>query len=155
MSTMPVVRFSSMCNRNAVPTVLRLPPAIHDNRFQVAGGDSYFLCDNMRCRRIARFNSPEMPFDGQYEEYDGSLPCASLHALWEEGYNFMWYCTKCHAEHFGLTSKEADLEHTRMLLGLRVLRLMTIWTLTQHLLVWRLLMTCLPARLLWILPQCQ
>jgi ribosomal protein L37AE/L43A len=68
---------------------------------------------------MARFNSPEMPFDGQYEEYDGSLPCASLHALWEEGYNFIWYCTKCHAEHFGLTSKEADLEHTRMLLGLR------------------------------------
>ena len=119
MATLPVFRPSSIRNPIAIPTVLRFPPALRDNRFHVVGEDNYFICDNMRCRRIARFNSPEMPFDGQYEEYDGSLPCASLHALWEEGYNFMWYCTNCDAEHFGLTSTEADLEHTRKLLGLR------------------------------------
>ena len=73
----------------------------------------------MRCRRIARFNSQELPFDGQYEKYDGSLPCASLHALWEDGCNFMWYCTPCHAERLGLSSSVADLDHARMFLGLR------------------------------------
>ena len=111
MATMPFFRPSPIRNPRAVPTVLRLPPAIRDNRFHVVEEDSYFRCDNMHCRRIARFNSPELPFDGQYEDYDGSLPCASLRVLWERGCNFMWYCTKCHDERDGLSSSEADLDH--------------------------------------------
>ena len=147
MATMPFCRPSSMRNPRAVPTVMRLPPAIRDNGFHVVGEDSYFICDSMRCRCIARFNSPELLFDGQYDNYDGSLPCASLQVLWGEGCNFMWYCSSCHAEHLGLTSSEADLDHARMLIGLRF-HPYTIWNMTRHLLVWTLLMTCLPARLL-------
>ena len=142
---MPFFRPRCIPNPSAIPTVLRLPTAIRDNRFHAIEKERYFICDNMRCRRIARFNSQELPFDGQYEKYDGSLPCASLHALWEDGCNFMWCCTPCHAERLCLSSSVADLDHARILVCLRFHPYLSetddrmAWHMTRHLRTWRLL----------------